>query len=305
MRASIRALAFGTVLASGSLAAAPAAASCIGSFAFTGTIQTCTVDVAGIYALDLYGAQGGGATGGLGARAGGSVALSVGDILSILIGGQGGLSTSANPMDFGHGGGGGTFLALGTTPLAVAGGGGGGTMGGVAGGAGQAGTSGAAGTSAPLASSGAGGTGGLGGGRSNDSNSNVRGGGGWSGGGGGGTGLEPRGGGSFLSGGAGGAAGISTVYDSLGAGGFGGGGGSQVAAGGGGGYSGGGAGRGGGGGGSFLAPEVTDDVLISGVRAGNGLATISLQAATVETPEPGSLGLLAGALGMLALRRRR
>lgn len=286
MRASIRALAFGAVLASGIFTAAPAAASCIGSFTFTGTIQTCTVDTTGTYALSLFGAQGGGSTGGLGAQAGGSILLSAGDELSILVGGQGGTTITASSTQLGHGGGG--------------------TMAGDAGGAGQAGTAGGTGTGSMVRGPGApGGTGGSGGLASIDHNAITRagGGGGWSGNGGGGPSPAPGGGASFLNGGAGGTAAVGLFYDTFGPGGFGGGGGSQVGAGGGGGYSGGGGGTGGGGGGSFLAAAVTDDVLVAGVRSGNGLVTIGLQSA-VQTPEPGTLTLLAGALGMLALRRR-
>jgi hypothetical protein len=298
-----------TALGAALMASGATAASCIGTFNYSGSIQTCTIDLAGTYALAAFGAQGGGFTGGLGAQAGGTVALSAGDILSILVGGRGGTTNSIHGQ-LGHGGGGGTFLALsGTTPLVVAGGGGGGNMSGTAGGAGRAETSGGNGTGNFI--NGQGGTGGSGGGYatllSSLGSSYGGGGGGWSG---DGAGSAPGAGGgkSFLAGGAGGAKGSSITGDLPAPGGFGGGGGSQLAAGGGG-YSGGGSGSsGGGGGGSFLADTITDDLLAGGVRAGDGLVTIRLLDAVVppSVPEPGSLLLVAaaGLAGLVARRRR-
>lgn len=92
----------------------------------TGTIQTYTIPDTGTYLLRAYGAQGGGANGGLGARVSGLFPLTAGDELLILVG--------QRPVGD-TGGGGGTFIALAdpgnpgdpahATALLVAGGGGG------------------------------------------------------------------------------------------------------------------------------------------------------------------------------------
>lgn len=91
-----------------------------GSVVVTGGIQSWTVPQTGAYSIDAYGAQGGGAYGGLGARIKGDFILTAGTVLKILVGQQGLYSA---PMTSG---GGGAFVASSTgTPIIVAGGGGG------------------------------------------------------------------------------------------------------------------------------------------------------------------------------------
>lgn len=90
------------------------------TFNYTGSMQTFTVP-AGVTSMtvDVRGAQGGDAngTGGLGARMTGTLAVTPGEVLSILVGQK----PTAN------GGGGGTFVVgPANTPLVIAGGGGGG-----------------------------------------------------------------------------------------------------------------------------------------------------------------------------------
>ena len=93
---------------------------------FTGGEQSFPVLVSGEYALDVFGASGGNATGGRGAEVSGDIFLTAGETLTLFVGGRG-QSGAVNPL--GGGGGGGAFVFLGTSVLAVAGGGGGGTPG--------------------------------------------------------------------------------------------------------------------------------------------------------------------------------
>ena len=261
-------------------------------FSEDGKIDTFTVPTSGTYVITAVGATGGGDgpgfTGGAGAEVEGTFTLSAGDVLDILVGGEG--------LAFNGGagsGGGGSFVYDSTTStlLEAAGGGGGASAGsggsGSAGGPGepgQAGTSGSAGAGYVngfgLSPGGAGGADGSGGGVGTltsglSGSGSGGGGGGFSGS--GANGEFGDGGASFLDGGAGGAgAHLDTAYN----GGFGGGGGANsdsIGAGGGGGYSGGGGGEEdiGGGGGSDVAPVATDVTLTGGENtAGNGSVTI-------------------------------
>ncbi|GAB3497226.1 hypothetical protein GCM10027341_17270 [Spirosoma knui] len=242
-------------LPSGRLAAATSV-----TFVFTETIETWIVP-AGVTSLTIEargaeGGNGGSAFGpGRGAIITGTVSVTPGQSLSILVGGT--------PVTGDNNGGGGTFvIAAGNTPLLIAGGGGGsGEINDPEQKHGQAGPRGGRG-----ASGGAGGVDGQGG----KSGSGIGAGGGlYTNGGGSGT----TGGRAFVNGGVGGV---------NGAGGFGGGGyGSGMAdAGGGGGYSGGGADHGvGGGGGSFNSG--TNPSSLTGVagQIGNGLVVISYELA--------------------------
>src|ERR1700677_4298834 len=84
-----------------------------------------TASVSGEYAVELLGASGGNTTdgngvGGRGAEVSGDVFLTVGEDLTLFVGGQGGTGVLAG------GGGGGSFVFHETEVLAVAGGGGGG-----------------------------------------------------------------------------------------------------------------------------------------------------------------------------------
>jgi PEP-CTERM motif-containing protein len=263
------------------------------TLSYTGTAQTYTVAATGEYQIIAYGAQGGGSqfgtSGGNGAEIGGNFNLTAGEMLNIYVGGTGG----AGP--FNGGGGGGTFVVGpgNTNPLVVAGGGGGST---------------------PNQSGGAGQTtnNGSGGGLGGTFNENGAGGGGGFAGDGGNGIQDPTllpittaglGGKGFavLTGGAG-----DTFFPD-GSGGFGGGGGAGTdAGGGGGGYSGGNGGIGtddiGIGGGSFDAG--LDQILISGVRAGNGLVIITPFLS--GSPEPASLALVGAALvGVYLFGRKR
>lgn len=284
------------------------------NFDYTGALQQYTVTDTGTYQITVDGAQGGsssannGYAGGLGAEVIGTVFLTQGTVLDIVVGGQG-LSADAG------GGGGGSFVYI--TPghqLLLAAGGGGGAGSNYAGGDGQSTTD---GQNARFPDGGAGGTGGLGGGggtyNSGGNGSNFEafdggGGGGWAGNGTSGYGyalnnsygFDSGGGGSDRAGSfAGGGAG-SSFYGA--AGGYGGGGGSgDFGGGGGGGYSGGGGGAGnndgsafggGGGGGSYVDSSVTDTTLVSGFRSGNGHVKITELDSGLAVPEPASLTLL-------------
>ena len=299
-------------------------------FTTTGSIVSFTAPVTGVYDIDAFGAQGGVNTGivvnsaGLGAEAGGQFSLTAGQMISILVGGQGG---NGRGLDGGGGGGGGSFVELANSPntllVAASGGGGAGTL--FSGVGGQSGTSGAGGNI----------LGGAGGAYPGNTLTRQGGDGGLNGGGGGGgygqNGLcggflvfcsSPTGGGvggsSFLNGGAGGAGEVFSLpliglISAGGDGGFGGGGGAGQggAGGGGGGASGGGGGdqgSAGGGGGSFVNVSLLlmGEVLAGGVRSGNGEVIITFQSSTAAVPEPASLALLGGALlGFAVMLRRR
>lgn len=301
------------------LLAAPAINAAPIIFNYTGGFVTYTIPVAGTYDIVAYGAQGGisdtrgsGSYGG--AEIGGDVLLTLGEVLSIAVGGQGGNAVVGSSG--GGGGGGGSFvIAPGTVPLMIAGGGGGGSAFGGSGG--QTGTTGGTGNDG-LPNDGfgiAGGSNGAGGGSSLGG-----GGGGLISAGAGNSSLLGAGGSSYgggLAGGTSGTAGsggTTSIGSMGGSGGFGGGGGGAsfgIAAGGGGGYSGGGGAfslGGGGGGGSFDTGLSNADLIkVANENFGNGLVTISLVSTTsTAVPEPASLGLLGvGLLGTLITVRRR
>ena len=99
------------------------------TFMFTGAVQSFPVLVSGEYSLDVFAASGGpsgghgdGGDGGLGAEVSGDISLTVGETLTLFVGGQG---QRGGVFGDGGGGGGGGFVFLGTSVLAVAGGGGG------------------------------------------------------------------------------------------------------------------------------------------------------------------------------------
>lgn len=268
------------------------------TFNYTGAIQTYTVP-AGVTSIevDVYGAQGGSGggyyainsvgPGGSGARMKGDISVTPGEVLTILVGQQGG--SNGGPHGNENGGGGGSFVVRqsGNVPAVIAGGGGGspslnygirglGCTRSIVGAHGQITTS---GSSVNCITFSAGGVGGNGG---NSTGNNVGGGGGgfFSNGGGGGGHCNPSSGGkSFLSGGASVFGGSCYSNDNYG--GYGGGGeGALGGPGAGGGYSGGAtAGRWssystyGGGGGSYNIG--TNQTNTSGVRSGNGLVTIT------------------------------
>ena len=268
------------------------------TFGYTGAIVDFTVPTTGTYRVLAFGAQGGGSgvsgVGGKGAEIGGDFSLIAGEILNIAAAGAGQDSAYG-----GGGGGGGSFVVgPGNTPLVIAGGGGGAFYN----------STGYNGTQSTTGSNG-GGFGGLGGSRGNGG-----GGGGNSGGGGGGSFASGGGDGATSAGGGGGGFGFA---DGLGggiggsgtapgsAGGFGGGGGGGAlgpkigGGGGGGGYSGGGGGSGysgdGGGGGSFINQSL-NQILLAGIREGNGEVVITELTGAAPVPEPATLGLLATGL---------
>ncbi|MCX6277649.1 MAG: GEVED domain-containing protein [Bacteroidetes bacterium] len=242
------------------------------TFDYSGSIVTFTVP-AGVTSIvvEAKGAQGGSgsaAAGGLGAYMKGTVNVTPGQILKVLVGGKGANSSQG-------GGGGGSFVTTNAnSPLVIAGGGGGGYYGSYSYGSSNAnGSTSASGNAGIYANNsttgGAGGTNGLGGGCAPQyASSEGAGGGGLLG---DGSNCYTTGGGkAFVNGGAGGAG-----VGSGGAGGFGGGGGGEYSTwtggGGGGGYSGGGGGTYygvGGGGGSYNAGSSQTN--IAGNQAGNG-----------------------------------
>jgi hypothetical protein len=249
-------------------------------------IQDYTIPTTGEYDITVDGAQGGstfqnssaaGVPGGAGAAVGGDVYLQGGDVLQIVVGGEG------QPGAYAAGGGGGSYVIEifnGSTSvdtiLAIAGGGGGASSKGV-GGEGQSGPTGAHG-------GGGGGAGGVDGAAGSGGMLGGGGGGGFTGG--AGAGLGANGGaGHVVTGGTFGGGAPSGV--SAGTGGFGGGGGGgYTGGGGGGGYGGGGGGghangAGGGGGGSFFNGTATTDATggaaaENSANSGNGQVTISL-----------------------------
>jgi len=250
------------------------------TFNYTGSLQTYTVPV-GVTSIhvDAQGAQGGSitiacpATGGLGARMQGDVTVTPGEVITILVGGQG----QSNGED--AGGGGGSFVVrTGNVPLVVAGGGGGasnniqictGLRNGVNASITTSGTASANGLVA-------GGTAGNGGGANVGSGC---GGGGFLTDGGYGANMNGRGR-AFINGGAGGTGSVSNDHGGYGGGGcgwfYGGNGG------GGGGYSGGGTDGnypstyfgGGGGGGSYNIG--TNQINTAGYKTGDGLVVITV-----------------------------
>ncbi len=275
----------------------------------TGTVETYTVEVSGIYDITADGAEGGpgydgsGNTtpGGFGAAVGGDIYLQAGDQLEIIVGQQGG---SGAPGHGAGGGGGGSFVIEtnnGSTSVnideVIAGGGGGGGYLDVgatsSGGAGQSkATGGNGGTHQSAYPGGAGGVGPAAGdagylsvGAGNPNFISGGGGGGFSGGAGGGetsghaeNGISP--GTGLFKGGAAGSGGGHTG----GVGGFGGGGGGGTSGGGGGGGYGGGGGGGttagaGGGGGSFVTSAAKDGTVVKtaggATSGGNGSVTFT------------------------------
>jgi hypothetical protein len=261
----------------------------VNTFNYSGSIVNWTVP-AGVTSItiDTYGAQGGTGTsytGGLGARMKGSITVTPGQVLKVLVGQQGGSNASYNA----GGGGGGSFVTTSTnSPLVIAGGGsgGGGNTNPGNGNPGLTGNSGGSSTSLTGGSSGGGGAAGPG----------SSGGGGLTGDGANSTTANGTGGKSFTNGGYGGAG--ATCAAGGGYGGFGGGSGgewcNQGAPGAGGGYSGG-AGTNSvglaGAGGSYILNTATSQTTTSGTRSGNGLVTITTYNSTT-TPTITTSGTL-------------
>jgi hypothetical protein len=340
----------GVALTSVIVSAAGARATTI-DFNFTGSIVSFTAPVTGVYDIESFGAQGGinagisGPTAGLGAEAGGQFSLTAGQMLSILVGGQGG---NGSGLD-GGGGGGGSFVSLVGVPtlppgcssahglvcpqlpdtllVAAGGGGGAGTL--WSGVDGQSGTSGAGGHI----------TGGAGGGSGAGAGIFSGGGGGFSGGGGGGGYLGDGESGSISSacdtgsgsgcggasvvaggfgatgGGAGGAGGVNSflglTISTGGNGGFGGGGAGGAGAGGGGGGSAGGGGgdqgSAGGGGGSYVNDALLFSIMSEVLAGGvrSGGGEVIITFQAAAVAEPASLALLGTGLVSLGALRRR
>jgi len=262
-------LTIATTLAAASIPAQAA------SFTAPGITPTYNIGASGIYRITAAGAQGGSAgtnTGGLGGHVEADFSLTAGDILSLLVGGQG----SNGSGGVGGGGGGGSFVALiGAQPrlLLAAGGGNGGFVSGFV-------SVGGSGSNISLANTGfSGGGGGFG----SVSGGSVSGFGGFGGGGGGSvSGFGGGGGGSV--GGLGGGSFVGGLSGSFSSGGKGGGG--SV---------------GGRGGGSDLATNLSfQDV----VQQGNGAITISLSQPTTSIPTPALLPGLVG-MGIAAFRKRK
>lgn len=81
------------------------------AFNYTGNIQSMTIDTAGVYKLEMYGAQGGaglsgGSQGGKGGYTKGYRKFDVGDILYIVVGGKGNDGTTSGSGTGGYNGGG-------------------------------------------------------------------------------------------------------------------------------------------------------------------------------------------------------
>lgn len=220
------------------------------SFSYTGNVQTFTAPATGIYKLEVWGAQGEG-NGGKGGYATGSILLTANTTLRIYVGGQSGYNGGGTG---GYNGGGATDIRTGTAlsdRVIVAGGGGGASNSNMVGGAGG-GTTGGDGT---------GSYGGPGGGATQTSGGKPRSA--------ASTGYNAGGSGSLGQGGDGAYSGTS-----------------RNAGGGGGGYYGGAGGSTdypnysdnddyGGGGGSGYIGGVIGGSMLTGVRSGNGYATIS------------------------------
>jgi Hint domain len=261
-----------------------------GTYSYAGAIiQTVTIQTTGTYDITAFGGQGGqgghgsasnGGTGGAGAEIGGAFSLTQGEVLQVVVGGQG----TGNGNGAG-GGGGGSFVIEtfnGTSavdiPLVIAGGGGGGGFNnnkpGYQGGGGQTGGSGQTGGYG-------GGAGGLGGSGGSSGGQYGGGGGGYSGGAGAGGSSNP----TPATGGSARGSGYSGGGSNYDPGGFGGGGGGGYDGGGGGGGFGGGGGGGyagfgngyggGGGGGSFDGGA--NKTLVTAENSSSGLVTIDLE----------------------------
>ncbi len=283
------------------------------NFSYSGNIVNFTVP-AGVTSItiDAKGAQGGSGTiygtslaggGGKGARMQGTVSVTPGEVIRVLVGQMGG--SSGGPHGNENGGGGGSFVVRqsGNVPLIVAGGGGGAPSSSyglsctriAANADGQIGTSGISINCYTSASGGANGNGGS----SAGSYQGGAGGGFYSNGANGGTHCSTAiGGASFLNGGTGGTG--NNCYNINNYGGFGGGGGGQLGGpGGGGGYSGG-ASAGawssnstyGGGGGSYNIG--TSQANTAGANVGNGSVTISWNGNSTP-PVVQTAGLASGA----------
>jgi hypothetical protein len=242
-------------------------------------IQLWTVPADGTYRIEAWGAQGEKAgtlstLGGNGARMRGDFVLTAGEVLRIVVGQMGGISTGQS-----GGGGGGSYVlkqtGTSTSDILVIAGGGGGAQRSNTGGVGSSTTSATAGGTFAVPTIGSGG---------NNSGANGgAGGAGWNGNGQDGQGGADSGGKSPANGFLGGIAGTcaSSGFGINDVGGFGGGGGgewcSQGAAGGGGGFTGGNGSNGapaGGGAGSFNSGDNQSNS--AGVRTGNGQVTITL-----------------------------
>jgi hypothetical protein len=303
------------------------------AFEYSGNMVQYAVPVTGLYNVASFGAEGAyhhgpftdGGSGGPGAEASGDFTLSSGQVLTILVGGEGQVVQCCTVYAGGSGGGGGgSFVVTGNTPLVIAGGGGGGGLY-DNGGPGLSGTDGGAG---PQSGGGAGGSAGNGGSAAGIIFDIATGGGGFATDGGGIDLSYPNspiiaGGISFLNGGAGASGWSNMSWSSLdyvegpgmGGGGYGGGGNGGGWApmeytgggGGGGGYSGGGGGGldygisqgAGGGGGSYLDGSAFNGVLIAGQHSGNGEVDITL-ISTADIPEPDAAWLFVTGIGILA-----
>lgn len=123
----------GTALAGLGTGGAAEAASCLGHFNFTGSIETCTVAETGFYEITVNGAAGGlmpnfvtghAVPGGAGGQVSGMLTFQAGTTFQLLVGEQGGFDDDNGGV--GGGGGGGSFVTINDNePLLVAGGGGG------------------------------------------------------------------------------------------------------------------------------------------------------------------------------------
>ncbi len=278
------------------------------TFNYTGGLQSYTVPV-GVtsIAITTKGAQGGG-NGGKGAIISGVFNVTPGQVLQVLVGQAG--QTGNDYTVYGHGGGGGSFVATtGNIPMIVAGGGGGASIynytggqdaqtsqnGGSIGEYGEAGGTNGNGGSEGLGGAGCGGVGHSGGGFYGD-----------------GLGQIPSQGKAFVNGGAGGTSNnvdncINSYFGGgLAVGGYGGGGAGGNGGGGGGGYSGGAGGSnesypvlypGGGGGGSYNAgsPQVNNVG-----NTGNGLVTICPLPPAVGGIITGNMNVCVGATTTLS-----
>jgi hypothetical protein len=245
--------------------------------------QEWTVPYTGTYSIQAFGAQGGNAaySGGKGASISGEFKLESGDVLKIVVGQKGVISSNSSTRGYAAGGGGGTYVVQSpytsnSSILVIAGGGGGGGSGPLGNSTDQNGLDGSISTNGNNGLGPNGSTGGVNGnGGSAGSNSGSSSGAGF-------IGNSP----SFIGWADGAISFVNGAYGSLNNqtnrsdGGFGGGGGAGYGGGGGGGYSGGGAGHynatydyGGGGGGSYNSG--TNQNNIAGFNIGHGKVVIT------------------------------